>query len=79
MREMNERGAAQLAFPAQNSVTGKLRAAAAKGGNPGFLAMWAGQGLAMSRALPAAELIARLEAETVEAIRRTAGLVKEQP
>lgn len=79
MREMNERGAAQLAFPAQNSVTGKLRAASAKAGNPGFLAMWAGQGLAMSRALPAAELIARLEAETVEAIRRTAGLVKEQP
>ena len=76
-REMNACGAAQLAFPAQNSVTGKLRAAAAKAGNPDFVAMWAGQGLAMSRALPAAELIAKLEAETIEAIRLTAGLVKE--
>ena len=77
MREMNARSAAQLAFPAQNSVTGKLRAAAAKAGNPDFLALWAGQGLAMSRALPAAELIARLEAETIEALRRVAGLVRE--
>jgi len=77
MREMNASGAAQLAFPAQNSVTGRLRAAAAKAGKPEFLAMWAGQGLAMSRALPAAELIARLEAETVEAVRRTAALLKE--
>jgi len=78
MREMN-RDAAQLAFPAQNSVTGRLRAAAAKTGNPDFLAMWAGQALALSRALPAAELIARLEDETLEAIRRTAAFVKEQP
>ena len=77
MREMNRRDAAQLAFPAQNSVTGKLRVAAAKAGNPDFLAMWAGQGLAMSRVLPAAELIARLESETVEAVRRTAALLKE--
>ncbi len=77
MREMNTSRAAQLAFPAQNSVTGKLRAAAAKAGKPEFLAMWAGQGLAMSRALPAAELVARLEAETLEAVRRTAALLKE--
>lgn len=77
VREMNRRDAAQLAFPAQNSVTGKLRVAAAKAGNPDFLAMWAGQGIAMSRALPAAELIARLETETVEAVRRTAALLKE--
>ena len=79
MREMSYHDAAQLAFPAQNSITGRLRAAAAKAGNPDFLAMWAGQALALSRSLPAAELIARLEAETVEAIRRTAGLVKERP
>lgn len=79
LREMNGREAAQLAFPAQNSVTGKLRAASAQAGNPDFLAMWAGQGLAMSQALPAAALIARLETETVEVLRRTAGLVKETP
>ena len=77
IREMNARDAAQLAFPAQNSVTGKLRAASAKAGNPEFLAMWAGQALALSRALPAAELVARLEAETLEALRRTSAFVKE--
>ena len=32
--------------------------------------MWAGQGAPLSRALPAAELIARLEAETVQAIQQ---------
>ena len=77
VREMGRSDAAQLAFPAQNSVTGKLRAAAAQAGNPDFLAMWAGQGLALSRALPAADLIARLESETVEAIRSTAAFLKE--
>ena len=78
MREMN-RGAAQLAFPAQNSVTGGLRAASSKAANTDFIAMWAGQALALARALPAAELIAQLEAETLEALRRTAAFVKEQP
>ncbi len=77
LREMNQRDAAQLAFPAQNSVTGRLRAAAGKAGNAEFLALWAGQGVAMSRALPAAELVARLESETVEALRRTAAFVQE--
>ena len=33
----------QLAFPAQNIVTGKLRQASAKAGRPDFVAMWAGQ------------------------------------
>ena len=77
LREMTGSNAAQLAFPAQNSVTGKLRAASAKAGNPDFVAMWAGQALALSRALPAAELIARLEAEAVQALRRTSEFVKE--
>ncbi len=77
MREMNGSNAAQLAFPAQNSVTGKLRAASAMAGNPDFVAMWAGQAIALSRALPAAELIARLEAEAVQALRRTSEFVKE--
>ena len=71
MREM--RDAPQLAFPAQNAVTGKLRQAAAKAGNPDFIALWAGQGSALARAFPAAELIARLEAETAEAIRTLKG------
>jgi nitronate monooxygenase len=66
--------APQLPFPAQNSITGKLRQASARAGRPDCIAMWAGQGVPLSRALPAAELIERLEAETLEAIRRTAAL-----
>lgn len=74
MREMDSRAAPQLPFPAQNALIGKLRAAAAKTGNPDFVAMWAGQGVAMSRALPAAELVGALEAETLEALDRLATL-----
>jgi nitronate monooxygenase len=77
MREMAERDAPQLAFPAQNSVTGKLRQASAKAGKPDFIAMWAGQAAPLSRALPAAELIAQLERESLAAIRELAALIKE--
>lgn len=72
MREMRDRAAPQLPFPAQNALMGRLRAASAKAGNPDFAAMWAGQGLALSRALPAQELIAALEAETLETLDRLA-------
>lgn len=60
----------QLAFPAQNSVTGKLRQASAKAGKPDFVALWAGQASPLSRALPAADLIGKLDAELREAIRQ---------
>jgi nitronate monooxygenase len=66
-----------LAFPAQNAVTGKLRQASAKAGKPDFIAMWAGQGSALSRALPAAELVDLLEKETLAALRACAALIKE--
>ena len=75
MKEMER--APQLAFPAQNKVTGALRQASAKAGRPDFIAMWAGQAAPLSRALPAAELIARLEAETIAAIRTLKGLEHE--
>jgi nitronate monooxygenase len=74
MREMRERAAPQLVFPAQSVLIGKLRAAAAKAGNPDFVAMWAGQATPLSRALPAAELVAALEAETLECLDRLAAL-----
>ena len=77
MTEMAASSAPQLAFPAQNSVTGKLRQAAAKAGKPDFLAMWAGQAAPLSRALPAAELVARLEAETLESIQKLKGVLHE--
>jgi nitronate monooxygenase len=72
MREM--RDAPQLAFPAQNALVAPLRQASGKADNPDFVAMWAGQGAAMARALSAAELVAALEAETLEALDRLAAL-----
>ena len=72
MREMS--GRPQLAFPAQNALTGRLRSAAAKAGNPDFVAMWVGQAVPLSRSLPAAELVATLEAETLDCLDRLAAL-----
>jgi nitronate monooxygenase len=77
LREAEAKHFPQIAFPAQNQLTTKLRAASAKAGNPDFLAMWAGQAAPLSRALPAAELIARLEAETLQAIQKLKGLMHE--
>ena len=75
MREMQN--APQLAFPAQNSVTGKLRQASAKAGKPDFVALWAGQAAPLSRALPAAELVRVLHEEAVSAIRGTASFIED--
>jgi nitronate monooxygenase len=72
MREMD--GKPQLAFPAQNSVTGKLRQASAKAGRPDFIALWAGQAAPLCRALPAAELIKTLEGELRQALDHMKGL-----
>jgi nitronate monooxygenase len=75
MSEMKD--APQLAFPAQNSVTGRLRQASAKAGKPDFVALWAGQAAPLARALPAAALLAKLEAETLESIQKLKGMVHE--
>jgi len=75
MKEMAR--APQLAYPAQNKLTGPLRQASGKAGKPDFVAMWAGQGAALSRALPASRLIDALENETIAALRSGAALVKE--
>jgi nitronate monooxygenase len=75
IREMAQ--APQLVFPAQSNITGKLRAASAKAGKPDFVALWAGQAAALSRALPAAELISRLEKELVDSLQQSASSLKE--
>ena len=76
MREMDARNAPQLAFPAQNSLTGPLRQASIKAGKGGeFFSAYAGQGAPLARALPAAQLVERLAAETHEALGRLAALV----
>jgi nitronate monooxygenase len=75
MREMAERDAPQLDFPAQNALTGPLRVAAAKAGNADFVALWAGQAVPLARALPASELIAQLAAEMEETLGRLQALL----
>jgi nitronate monooxygenase len=56
-----------LPYPLQNALTRPMRTAAAKTDDAGFLSLWAGQGVARARSLPAAELIERLVAEIMEA------------
>ena len=74
MHEMQQRNEPQIAFPAQGTLSGPLRAASGKAGNPDYLAMWAGQAAPMARALPVALLVAALEQETLETIERLAAL-----
>jgi nitronate monooxygenase len=74
MREMNASNAPQLAFPAQGALSGPLRAASGKAGNPDYLAMWAGQAAPLSRELSAAQLVVTLEQEALEALDRLAML-----
>lgn len=76
-RYMNEaavRDIPRLPFPAQNYLTGPLRTASAKAGSPDFIALWAGQAVALSRRMGAAELVRTLERETLAAIERLAAL-----
>ena len=54
----------RLSFPEQLSMTRNLRRAASTKQDAEFLSMWAGQGVAMSRAVPAAELVKSLVTET---------------
>jgi len=52
-----------LPYPLQNALTRPMRTAAAQLGNAGFLSLWAGQGVARCRTLPAGELVKQLVAE----------------
>ena len=55
------------AYPLQNALTRDIRAEAARQGRAEFLSLWAGQGASLCRRLPAAELMAALEAELAAA------------
>ena len=68
MRTMAGRRNDILPFPAQNLLTRDLRKAATEQGNPEFLSLWAGTGVARVQATPAAELMERLMEETTVAM-----------
>jgi nitronate monooxygenase len=53
----------RLAFPEQLSMTRNLRKAATAASNAEFMSMWAGQGVTLARAVPAAELVEHFVAE----------------
>jgi len=62
-REVGASEAAILPFPLQHGATSPLRSAAATRGDARFLALWSGQGVTLSRSLPAAELTRELIAD----------------
>lgn len=68
IREMRSAAVQPLPFPWQNAMTGPLRKAAEKQNNTDLIAVYAGQGLRLLRAIPAAELISALEVEMMSAI-----------
>lgn len=51
------------AYPVQNALTGEIRRAAAKQNRPELMSLFAGQGVAMSRPMPAADLVRTLAGE----------------
>lgn len=55
-----------LPYPLQNALTRAMRKAAAEQNNPGYLSLWAGQGVASARSLPAADLVRQLVDEMVQ-------------
>jgi nitronate monooxygenase len=63
MEEMRPHESAVPAYPIQNALSGEIRQTAAKLGRAEFMSLWAGQGVAMSRPMPAAQLLATLAAE----------------
>ncbi|MDR2334456.1 MAG: nitronate monooxygenase [Burkholderiaceae bacterium] len=56
-------------YPVQNALTGALRRAAAAQGRADYLSLWAGQGVALARAIPATELVETLTREIRDAAR----------
>jgi nitronate monooxygenase len=52
-----------LPYPLQNALTRPMRTAAAQLSNAGFLSLWAGQGVARCRMMPAGDLVKQLVAE----------------
>lgn len=63
LQRLHPHEAAVPAYPVQNALTGALRRASAEAGRADHLSLWAGQGVAAVRPMPAAALVATLEAE----------------
>lgn len=60
-------------YPVQNALTAELRAAATRAGDTDAMSLWAGQGAAMARAMPAAALVGALVDEFEAAVAALGG------
>jgi nitronate monooxygenase len=60
IRQTEGKEHAILPYPLQNQLTCAMRTAAAQRSEAGFLSLWAGQGVARIRSMPAAELVQTL-------------------
>lgn len=69
MDEVERSGAAIPPYPLQNDLTRLLRKRAADSGNQDAVSLWAGQGVAMARALPAGALVSMLMEEALAVAR----------
>jgi len=63
MRQMQTVETEVPAYPVQNALTGSIRAEAAKRGDSELMSLWAGTGVAKSRAMPVKKLMETLIAE----------------
>lgn len=75
MRDMRALEAEAPAYPIQNRLTQPLRAAATEAGNPETISLWAGQGVSLARAGPAAEMLTAWWEEAREAAAAVAARV----
>lgn len=65
--------AAVPVYPVQNALTAELRAAAGRTGDTDSMSLWAGQGAAMARPLPAGALVRLLDEEFSSVVDRLSG------
>jgi nitronate monooxygenase len=71
IRQMSVPGAPEpLPFPVQNALTGPMRRAAAQQNDADRLALWAGQGAPLARAISAGEVVERLVEERASVLRQ---------
>jgi len=71
IKQMSEDDAPEpLPFPVQNALTGPMRRAAAQRNDADRLALWAGQGAPLARAMGAGELVGRLMEERAGVLRQ---------
>ncbi|AIY39715.1 Enoyl-[acyl-carrier-protein] reductase [FMN] [Collimonas arenae] len=63
MEQMRQHESVFPAYPIQNALSAEIRQTAAKAQHPEFMSLWAGQGVAMTRPMPAEQLVATLADE----------------